>query len=190
MTRRLGELRGVTLDADDGGFAVSDGVNPSQTFGPNELELACAAMLHVVAAGAGDDEGLRRRFMGAATALDYFTAINRRDWPALLETVDPTLVVRDHRPVGLGTVSGASNYVETIRQAVELIPNAVWRMKDLLAFDEAGKFALELQVAGTIDGGEVEVASLVIATANDSGLTASFDIYGLDQRDEVLAVFD
>ena len=122
-------------------------------------------------------------------ALDYFTAINRRDWPALLETVDPTLVVRDHRPVGIGTVSGATAYVETIRQAVELIPNAVWRMKDVLGFDEGGRLALELQVAGTVDGGEVEVASLVIATANDSGMTASFDIYALDQRDEVLKFF-
>ena len=122
-------------------------------------------------------------------ALDYFTAINRRDWPALLETVDPTLVVRDHRPVGIGTVSGATAYVETIRQAVELIPDAVWRMKDVLGLDEAGRLALELQVAGTVDGGEVEVASLVIATANDSGTTASLDIYALDQRDEVLTFF-
>ena len=41
----------------------------------------------------------------------------------------------------------------------------------MLAFDEAGRLALEMQVAGTVDGGEVEVASLVIATANDSGMT-------------------
>lgn len=180
----------MSLDAaDDGGFVVVGGASPGQTFGPDELHLACAAMFQRAAAVAGDDDGLQQRMRGAATALDWFAAINRRDWSALLETVDPGLIVRDHRPVSLGNVSGAATYVDTIRQAVELIPDAVWRMKDVVAFDEAGRLALELQVTGTVDGGEVEVASLAIATANDAGLTASFDIYSLDQRDEVLASF-
>ena len=189
MGRAVCEVRGVSLEAtDDGAFEVSDPTSPKETFGPDELDVACAALFRRVA-NAASDRRLRRRFTGAATALGWFAAINRRDWPALLATVDPALVVRDHRPVGIGTITGAAAYVETIRQGVELIPDAVWRMKDLLAFDEAGRLALELQVVGSIDGGDIEMASLAIATANESGLTASFDIYAVDQHEAVVAQF-
>ena len=182
-------MRGASLDAmDDGAFEVSDDSSPTEAFGPDELDIACAALFRRVARAARDDD-VRRRFTGAATALGWFTAINQRDWPALLVTVDPDLVVRDHRPVGIGTVTGAAAYVETIRQGVEVIPDAVWRMRDLLAFDEAGKLALELQVVGIVDGGEVELASVCVAGANESGLTVTFDIYAIDQREEVLAQF-
>ena len=179
----------MSLDAaDDGTFVVTDHVDPDEVFGPDELADACAALFRRVASAAPDEQ-LRRRFAGAATALGWFAVINDRDWTGLLATVDPALVVRDHRPVGIGTVTGASAYVDTIRQGIDLIPDAVWRMKDLLAFDEAGRLALELQVVGTIDGGDIEMASLVIATANDSGLTSAFDIYAVDQREAVLAQF-
>ena len=151
-------------------------------YGEDQLTEALAELDERYLAGEGAEHADVVR-----PSMDHVAAINRRDWPALLATMRPDIVVGDHR--GLWPPESDRNaYLARIRSLAETSPDSVVISRRFVA---AGSASLATYgVRGTSDHGERYEYDFHVPALVHDGSFVTFEFFAEDDWDAALARFD
>ncbi len=123
-----------------------------EMFDPDDIEAARAAF-----------DRLRDRDAAWIAALfaEYERAYNARDWDAAGALLHDEVELEDHRPVGIGRVSGPRAFLDLLPAMIEQAPDLKMSLPVLLSEDHGGGCgiaAVRCTVSGTsVAGGTVEI---------------------------------
>src|SRR5262249_46364305 len=94
--------------------------------------------------------------------LGVVRALATRDWERLVAGAAPGVVIEDHRPVGLFSISGGE-WLASVRVLLELRPDARFRVHHVLALDDRRSLTLEGWEGAEPDGAFESAAASVLS---------------------------
>jgi ketosteroid isomerase-like protein len=115
-------------------------------------------------------------------------AMNARDWTMLRELLDENLVLVDHRPVSLGTLTGREAWIDSIRAIREVSPDRHTRIVAVYAAVRDVIVLEDISAGTSSDGGLVEQPTLWLAQVRD-GRATRIEVFTTDRLDDALSRF-
>jgi ketosteroid isomerase-like protein len=178
---------------DDGGvlaidYLAVDEVDPEGRstelvlFDANDLDAAFAELDARYAVGEG------AAHPAVSVWRDFSAAFERRDWDAVAAVYSPSTVGHDHRLVGWGTLYGREAFLQSMRQMVELAPDARMRT-DHGRSSNRGMLGASIWT-GTREGGAFESPFIVVVEVDAHGRAVRNDFYDPHHLDRAWARFE
>jgi hypothetical protein len=123
-----------------------------------------------------------------ASLLALGAAFGRRDWNAMRRALSDDIVIRDHRPLGLG-VTTAEEWIASLRAATDLAPDVSTETFRTLAWNRHGRVTM-LRLIGTLrDGGPFENVFIGVQLADGEHMTG-YEFFDVTDADRALARFE
>ena len=119
---------------------------------------------------------------------DFSAAFARRDWDAVAAIYSPSTVGHDHRLVSWGTLDGRESFLQSMRQMVELAPDA--RMRTDHARTSSRGMLAACMWTGTREGGAFESPFVLVVELDAHGRAVRSDFYDPHHVDRALARFE
>jgi class 3 adenylate cyclase/tetratricopeptide (TPR) repeat protein len=173
----------VTRCTADGGATIHD-----DTFAPEDLDLALACLIERWA----EDEASpadRPRARHMAAWWSYGRLVRAREWEAYGELSTEDIVFVDHRPTGVGEITGRAAAVAWIRELAEATDGIDVRVEDVLALTP--RTALLQNVAsGTASGGDWFIPSYIAVRFASDGRAGRVEFFPIERIGDAWPCFD
>ena len=150
------------------------------TFDESDLRLATRMLDERYFAGEGAP-------IGHLANNDIELVINEGRWDEFRSLVSPDVVIVDHRPASLGSMTGVDAYIEAVSQLQRVMSEYVIYAPVVYEISERVSLAQYKVVGTSVEGSPVELVFLSVGTVDADGVLERIEWFSLDAFDDALA---